>query len=251
MIEEVKKYNPKTLKTTGFDNRKNCKKNMMYLLFEGFYTENEKNIKQYILFKNTFPTITSILDSLKENKKNSVALILQRLESDLFLNNITKYISEADPEIPMFTIHDAILTTPEHVEYVNNIMTEIISNTIGVIPLISIIKSNVDITDDKLDEITDSIIDDIKSKVRRKKYAKEFNEINSVKFNKFLRKYKFDDLIQKMISELNLDPSGLFSKIKFMDFNDLIDINKPNKSTNKYKSIFDFQINSNIIIETK
>jgi hypothetical protein len=54
-----------------------------------------------------------------------------------------------------------------------------------------------------------------------------------------------------MISELNLDPSGLFSKIKFMDFNDLIDINKPNKSTNKYKSIFDFQINSNIIIETK
>jgi len=251
MIIEVKKHNPKTLKTTGFDNRNNCKKNMMFLLFQGFYSEKDKNIKQYILFKNTFPIITSILDALKEIKKNSVALILQRLESDLFLNNITKYISEADPEIPMFTIHDAILTTPEHSEYVYNIMTEIIANTTSIIPIISIIKSEVDIADDKLDEFADGVINDIKSKVRKKKYAKEFNDINPKKLNTFLRKYEFEDLIQNMISELNIDSSDLFSKIEYMNFDDLIDISKSNISAKNDKSLPDIILYDNMIIETK
>jgi hypothetical protein len=251
IISEVIKYNSTLEDASGFENRRNCKKTMMFLLYGNFNTPKNSKIKQYIMFKRTFPIITQILDILKKNQKNSVALLLQNLESDLFLNKITKYISEANPNIPMFTIHDAILTTPEHVEFVNKVMTTTITSITAVVPKISISKSNALLNDNDFDEISEHFINEIKSKVSSQKYKTDLNKISDEKLQRFIKKHDFDTLIKNMISELNIDPSGLFSKIKFMEFNDLIDINKPNKSTNKDKSIFDFQINSNIIIETK
>jgi hypothetical protein len=251
IISEVIKYNSTLEDASGFENRRNCKKTMMFLLYGNFNTPKNSKIKQYIMFKRTFPIITQILDIFKKNQKNSVALILQNLESDLFLNKITKYISEANPNIPMFTIHDAILTTPKHVEFVNKVMTTTITSITGVVPKISISESNALLNDNDFDEISEHFINEIKSKVSSQKYKTDLNKISDEKLQRFIKKHDFDTLIKNMISELNIDPSGLFSKIKFMEFNDLIDINKPNKSTNKDKSIFDFQINSNIIIETK
>lgn len=255
IINEVKKYNSTSEEASGFENRSKCKKTMMFLLYGNFNTNRNSKIKQYIMFKKTFPIITNILDTLKKNQKNSVALILQNLESDLFLNNITKYISVANPNIPLFTIHDAILTTPEHVEYVNKVMTTSITNMTGVVPKITVSESKSLLNDDDFDEFSEQFINDIKikvkSKVRNNKYRIELNKISDEKLRKFIKKYDFDALIKNMISELNINPSGLFSKIEFMDFEDLVDINKPNKSTTKNKSKFDYIVNSKIIIETK
>ena len=255
IINEVKKYNSTLEEASGFENRSKCKKTMMFLLYGNFNTPKNSKIKHYIMFKRTFPIITKILDKLKENEPNSVALILQNLESDLFLNKITKYISEANPNIPMFTIHDAILTNPEHVEFVNKVMTTIITSITGVVPKISISENNALLNDDDFDEISQQFINDIKIKVRSKarnnKYKTELNKISDEKLQRFIKKYDFDILIKNMISELNIDPSGLFSKIKFMNFDDVIDISKSNTSAKNDKSLPDITLYDNIIIETK
>lgn len=255
IINEVKKYNSTLEEASGFENRSKCKKTMMFLLYGNFNTPNNSKIKQYIMFKRTFPIITQILDILKENEPNSIALILQNLESDLFLNKITKYISEANPNIPMFTIHDAILTNPEHVEFVNKVMTTIITSITGVVPKISISESNALLNDDDFDEISQQFINDIKIKVRSKarnnKYKTELNKISDEKLQRFIKKHDFDILIKNMISELNIDPSGLFSKIKFMNFDDVIDISKSNTSAKNDKSLPDITLYDNMIIETK
>ena len=255
IINEVKKYNSTLEEASGFENRSKCKKTMMFLLYGNFNTPKNSKIKHYIMFKRTFPIITKILDKLKENEPNSIALILQNLESDLFLNKITKYISEANPNIPMFTIHDAILTNPEHVEFVNKVMTTIITSITGVVPKISISESNALLNDDDFDEISQQFINDIKIKVRSKarnnKYKTELNKISDEKLQRFIKKHDFDILIKNMISELNIDPSGLFSKIKFMNFDDVIDISKSNTSAKNDKSLPDITLYDNMIIETK
>jgi hypothetical protein len=250
IIEEVKKCNPYSKKLKGFTNRKNCKKTIMYLLFERF-TESKSKVPQYNSFKKTFPLITIVLDTLKEKQKNKVALILQNLESDLFLNNITKKISELNPDLPMFTIHDAILTTPEHVEYVNEIMTQIIINTTGVIPKISILKGNADLTEDKLNEITESYIEDIKNKVKNKKYVNEIENISTVKLGAFIKKYKFTSLFETIILDLNLDPTNLLSTINFIDSNSVFPPLKKVLNSEEANKIPDFRLNTGKIIEFK
>lgn len=255
IINEVKKYNSALEEASGFENRSKCKKTMMFLLYGNFNTNRNSKIKQHIMFKNTFPIIATILDSLKENEPNRVALILQNLESDLFLNKITKYISEANPNIPMFTIHDAILTTPEYVEYVNKIMITIISSITGIVPKISISDSNAVLNEDYFDEISELFINDIKrkvrSKVRNNKYKTELDKISDEKLRKFIKTYDYKTSFQNIISELNTDPSGLLSKIEYVDFDDVIDISKPIKSYINNKLIPDFILNNNIFIETK
>jgi len=251
IINEVKKYNSTLEEASGFENRSKCKKTMMFLLYGNFNTNRNSKIKQYIMFKNTFPIIATILDTLKENEPNRVALILQNLESDLFLNNITKYISEDNPNIPIFTIHDAILTTPEHVEYVNNIMTTIIASITGIVPKISISDSNAVLNEDYFDEISELFINDIKRKVRNNKYKTELDKISDEKLRKFIKTYDYKTSFQNIISELNTDPSGLLSKIEYVDFDDVIDIIKPFKSYRNDKLIPDFILNNNIFIETK
>ena len=199
IIEEIKRCNPKIKKMIGFDSRSNCKKTMMYLLFEKF-TDKKRTSLQYELFKNTFPLITEVLDTLKKVQKNSIALILQRTEAVLFLDVITKQIAKINPNIPLFTIHDAIYTIEEHKDIVNQKMIEILTVTIGVIPLINIKEEEVEITDDVLNLIVSDYMDDIKSKVRKKKYTSPISSISSEQIIQFIKDYSFTKSLEENIS---------------------------------------------------
>ena len=190
IIEEVKRCNPKIKKLIGFDSRVNCKKTMMYLLFEKF-TDKKNPPLQYELFKNTFPLITEVLNTLKNVQKNSVALILQRTESILFLDIITKQIAEINPEIPLYTIHDAIYTTEKYKDIVYQKMIEILTAATGVFPQIKIKSEDTEITDDVLNSIVMDYMDDIKSKVRKKKYISAISNISSEQLINFIKEYRF------------------------------------------------------------
>lgn len=213
IIEEVKRCNPKVKKLIGFDNRVNCKKTMMYLLFEKF-TDKKNPALQYELFKNTFPLITEVLNTLKSVQKNSVALILQRTESILFLDIITKQIADINPDIPLFTIHDAIYTTEEYKDIVYQKMIEILTATTGVFPLIKIKSEETEITDDVLNSIVIDYMDDIKSKVRKKEYASDISSVSSEQLMNFIKEYKFTiSLEENMSSTYIIEISDSLTKL--------------------------------------
>jgi len=203
IIEEVKRCNPKIKKLIGFDSRVNCKKTMMYLLFEKF-TDKKNPPLQYKLFKNTFPLINEVLNTLKNVQKNSVALILQRTESILFLDIITKQIAEINPEIPLYTIHDAIYTTEKYKDIVCQKIIEILSSTTGIIPLIKIKSEDTEITDDVLNSIVNDYMHDIKSKVRKKKYTSNISNVSLEGFTKFIKKYKFTETLEEIMTSTNI-----------------------------------------------
>ena len=61
-------------------------------------------------------------------KSKKLALLLQRVESYLVLKNVVPNILEYHENIPIYTIHDCVLTTQEYYENVRDIMSETISS---------------------------------------------------------------------------------------------------------------------------
>jgi len=91
-----------------------------------------------ILFKETFPTVFEIFRKIKQNKHNALACILQNLEAELVLHKACRIISEESPEVPIYTLHDAIITTKDNGEYVKRVLSEVLLEAIGIEPTIKL-----------------------------------------------------------------------------------------------------------------
>jgi hypothetical protein len=107
------------------------KKNMMNVFFE----KNEviRNDNPVIIILNeVFPSLSYFIENFNLLYNNrQFALLLQRTEAYLMLNNVCKNLSEKHPKIPFFTIHDSIITTVSYLTVVEEIMTETITNITG------------------------------------------------------------------------------------------------------------------------
>lgn len=84
-----------------------------------------------------YPRINSLLLSLKSKDHKIVAHTLQKIESDLVIKNICKSILKTHPSIPLFTIHDCILTTTSKIDLIRPIFEETLAKTFGFTPNIS------------------------------------------------------------------------------------------------------------------
>jgi hypothetical protein len=84
-------------------------------------------------FEREFPTIAWMLRSLKQEDFRQVAWLMQSYESTLFIAIICQRIMMERPQLPIFTIHDSILTVPEGVEYVRDVMLEEFAR-LGIVP---------------------------------------------------------------------------------------------------------------------
>jgi len=98
-------------------------------------------------FKQTFPNVYLIFSRIKFNPKGvkikekrhrALAITLQAFEADLFLNKICKRINEFNPDIPIFTIHDSVVTTLEYHAIVEEIVKDEIYKAINIIPVLNI-----------------------------------------------------------------------------------------------------------------
>lgn len=90
------------------------------------------------IFKKTFPNVYEVIESIKENHHPTLAVTLQNLESELVLHKACKIISEENPEVPIFTLHDSIITTEDNVEYVESVLKNVLKENIGIAPNLKI-----------------------------------------------------------------------------------------------------------------
>jgi len=104
------------------------------VIFTVMYSRNGYNPLTKVLFKELYPYPNDVLKQIKRIDHKDLSRKLQQLESKLVLRTICKEIYQHDNHIPMFTIHDSILTTPEHVVTVQKITMEVLSRCIGIAP---------------------------------------------------------------------------------------------------------------------
>ncbi len=119
----------------NFDNiRDYSKKAVMEFLYSSEQNKEArcKEVRQIL------PSIVSrVVDDLKIEDKTRFPIFLQNLEAYLILDVITKKIANDHPNIPLFTIHDSIITTASNVEIVRRYMQEELCDFFGIAPIIA------------------------------------------------------------------------------------------------------------------
>lgn len=117
-----------------FTKREEVKK----VIFEVFFTSNRHSSPAKRLFANLFPSVDKLFRIIKAGEHEQLPLLLQRIEAYFMLGVITKRIAKECPTAPLFTIHDSIATTVEHVEKVEAIMHEELTSLVGIAPKLKV-----------------------------------------------------------------------------------------------------------------
>ena len=85
-------------------------------------------------FEHLFPTEASVMNLMKKRKYNDFPIILQKLEAQMLLHRVAKRVYDVNPDIPLFTIHDSILTTKQHASTLKCILEDEYQKLLGFIP---------------------------------------------------------------------------------------------------------------------
>jgi hypothetical protein len=90
------------------------------------------------IFRASFPSIYSVFEKLKEGNNALLACLLQTIEADVILNKICERVRKERPYLPLFTIHDSLLTTEGNELYLKQVMEEEFARNIGATPNLTV-----------------------------------------------------------------------------------------------------------------
>jgi len=137
---ELYEYIEKRVQELNGDYEERTRKEIKTMIFTIMFSGNKKSSSEKDLFKQLFPSVYTMFAFIKRTKKELLPIMLQTIESKLFLERIAGRIAKERPELPIFTIHDSITTTLGNEDCVKHIMEEETIKAIGVRPSISIDK---------------------------------------------------------------------------------------------------------------
>ncbi len=98
------------------------------------YSKNKSYKDDKKVFKDAYPNIYKIIESYKTKDHSDLAIKLQKIESDIFIDKICRKLVEK--EIIPFTIHDAVIVKKEHKEITLKIMESVFKDALGELPSI-------------------------------------------------------------------------------------------------------------------
>ena len=73
-------------------------------------------------FRELYPTMGRLSEWVKRHDYKHLAHELPRIESSIVIDDACEVMRLQHPDVPILTIHDAILTTPEHVGLVKDVL---------------------------------------------------------------------------------------------------------------------------------
>lgn len=118
-----------------FKNKQVNREEIKDMIFRIFFSDNRQppSFRDKILpFIERFPTVFQIFKLIKKHNKVLLSNILQRLESQIIIEIVSRRINEENPELPIFTIHDSIVTIEGKEDYVKEVLAEEIKKCTGL-----------------------------------------------------------------------------------------------------------------------
>lgn len=88
------------------------------------------------VFATALPTVSAVLDEYKRHRHELLPLLLQTLEAELVLGVVAQRISLLHSNIPLFSIHDALVTPSEHADQIEALMRQELKRAVGYEPQI-------------------------------------------------------------------------------------------------------------------
>lgn len=107
-------------------------------LLQAFFSDNRfigtEEAAPKRCFRESFPSVYKVFSTIKSKDKTLLAILLQNIESYFIVDVIAKRIAKEYPDLPIFTIHDSIVTTVGNEELVARIMKEELEKGVGKVP---------------------------------------------------------------------------------------------------------------------
>jgi hypothetical protein len=117
-----------------FSTRAKTKQEFMHMMYHNPKAPHSKAKAVFADFEHLFPTEASVMNLMKKRKYNDFPIILQKLEAQMLLHRVAKRVYDLNPDIPLFTIHDSILTTKQHASTLKCILEDEYQKLLGFIP---------------------------------------------------------------------------------------------------------------------
>lgn len=92
--------------------------------FASMFGMNHHSSKVKKAFESLFPGPAAVFSAIKMDDHAKLAVQLQRIESSMILDRICKSIARSRPGLPIFTIHDSIVTTLGNEYFIAEIIRE-------------------------------------------------------------------------------------------------------------------------------
>ena len=107
-------------------------------VLQAFFSANQflyqKDAQLKLLFKQTFEEVYAVLAEVKRGSKELLPVLLQNVESYLVIEVIARRIAKEHPKLPLFTIHDSLVTTVGNEGILQRIMTDELTRYVGHAP---------------------------------------------------------------------------------------------------------------------
>lgn len=87
-------------------------------------------------FKACYPEVGQVVSLVKEVDYKAISRLLQRIESYCMIDGLCKAVNDKHPEIPLFTLHDCIVTTKGYVEMVEKELLSVVTGIVGFTPTV-------------------------------------------------------------------------------------------------------------------
>ncbi len=167
------------------------KSNIMLILFDDNY-RNRNNNQYFQIFRNKYPGINSWIERVHVRiGRKDFAYLLQRTESYLMLNSVSRRFLLENPKAPLLTVHDALYTIPEYINNLTDTTTSVLSDITGVKCGLTITSNNLEPeVDHKTIDRRWKKIEKINSKRALEKASSGIFEVNIRMAEEFLEKDK-------------------------------------------------------------
>jgi len=106
------------------------------MIFTVFFSNNrymgQPKAKPKRRFKEVLPYTYEVFRLIKLCNHTALSRILQKIESIIMIQNVVPRIANEKPNLPIFTIHDSVVTTVGNEEYVKTVILEEIKRITGL-----------------------------------------------------------------------------------------------------------------------
>jgi hypothetical protein len=117
------------------------RKELKTAVFQVLFTPNnfigQEHAAPKRIFKQRYPEVYAVCNAIKKKDSKLLPKLLQQLESHIILNVVAKRLQKEYPKVPIFTVHDSIMTVPEHADLVAQIMEAELTRCVGFAPTLS------------------------------------------------------------------------------------------------------------------
>lgn len=109
---------------------------------EVLFGKGSRMTKVIKLFNARFPTYAREIARLHEEeqagKSLSLAALLQSTEAAVVFNAVHRFSTQTNDQVPIMTIHDSLVTTPDHLDLAKEILESVFEEVYQIKPVISI-----------------------------------------------------------------------------------------------------------------